>query len=392
MIAKARLQQTLRNLRQQKMGESSIPSLKLSSRQGILMTDRVEAPKAAPTGARVVGLDVARGALMAYIIVVIHGMFWLNLVPWDIASLFLFEMPLIFMISGAAVFLGERSNVNYFDFLARRAVRILVPYLAYALVAAAIMIALRYREAPLETLLAWLNPVNGGAGRSAPMLNWHLWFVAPFLVVMAAMPFLGPLAARARAPLWSQAIGATLLALAADMLDETRLGFVQTIVFYALWTGFGYALARNYARYKLLDYALMLALSAAALAALFMAFPGQFTFNMQTNKFPPNAIFFLFCCAWVAFFLIVTRAIPERFLEGAANSPILRPFISSGYSIYMWQGVGYWGAAQVGREFGLDKFAVWPLAIALSVLLGVIASPLERIRLPKAKARAAQPA
>lgn len=356
------------------------------------MTDQVVAPKDAPKGARVVGLDVARGALMAYIIIVIHGMFWLNLVPWRWASLFLFEMPLIFMISGAAVFLGERANAKYLDFLARRAVRILVPYFAYALVGAALMIALRYQDAPFETLLAWLNPVNGGAGRSAPMLNWHLWFVAPFLAVMAVMPFLGPLAARAHAPLWSQAIGGTLLTLAADMLDETRLGIVQTIVFYALWAGFGYALARNYARYKLLDYALMLAFAAAALAALFLAFPGQFTFNMQTNKFPPNAIFFLFCTAWVAFFLIITRAIPERFLEAAANSPLLKPFISSGYSIYMWQGLGYWSAAQVGREYGWDKFAIWPLAIALSVLLGMIASPLERIRLPKAKARAAQPA
>ena len=212
------------------------------------------------------------------------------------------------------------------------------------------------------------------------------------LVVMAVMPFLGPLAARARAPLWSQAIGGALLALAVDMLDETRLGIAQTIVFYALWAGFGYALAHNYARYKLTDFALLFVFAAATLAALFLAFPGQFTFNMQTNKFPPNAIFFLFCCAWVAFFLMITRGVSGKLLNAAAQSPLLTPFIANGYSIYMWQGLGYWGAAQIGKAYDWDKFAVWPLAIAFSVLLGILASPLERIRLPKAKRPAVQPA
>ena len=58
-----------------------------------------------PVKERAVNLDVARAVLMAWIVIVIHGMFWLRLVPQPIASFALFEMPLIFMIAGGAYFL-----------------------------------------------------------------------------------------------------------------------------------------------------------------------------------------------------------------------------------------------------------------------------------------------
>jgi fucose 4-O-acetylase-like acetyltransferase len=48
------------------------------------------------------GLDVARGLVMFYIITIIHGVYWLGIFESDLSSLLLFEMPLIFMISGYA--------------------------------------------------------------------------------------------------------------------------------------------------------------------------------------------------------------------------------------------------------------------------------------------------
>src|SRR3546814_5042579 len=43
----------------------------------------VAAPAAAPAAkaGRVVGIDVARGLLMAYVVIIIHGAFWLRLIP-----------------------------------------------------------------------------------------------------------------------------------------------------------------------------------------------------------------------------------------------------------------------------------------------------------------------
>lgn len=346
---------------------------------------------------RVVGLDVARGALMAYVVIAIHGMFWLRLVPWDIASTVLFEMPLIFMISGAAFFYANQrdSGAPYGRYLIARGVRVLAPYFAYAVFCAALIILMRGESGPqaLETLLAWLNPINGGAGHAAPMLNWHLWFVAPFLVVVALMPLMAraqPLLARA--PLWLLAAAAALLSYGADLADLTRLGSVQTVIFYALWAWFGYVLAANAGRYRVADFAAVLLVAAAALIALVVALPGQINLNMQTNKFPPNAIFFLFCAIWVGLFLILSRLLSPAFIDMAARSPLLRPFIDAGYSIYLWQGLGYWAAVQAGQALGWNNLAIWPMAVALTVILGLLASPLERIRLPKPRATTAQPA
>src|SRR5690349_2498022 len=94
-------------------------------------------PQQKPAG-RVVGLDVARGALMAYVIIVIHGVFWLGLLPQPWSTVLLFEMPPIFVITGAAFFYAERGKAltfgSYATYIARRFLRILAPYWAYALV------------------------------------------------------------------------------------------------------------------------------------------------------------------------------------------------------------------------------------------------------------------
>lgn len=61
---------------------------------------------------RIHNLDTARGILMLYIVGIIHGLFWLKLIPQWASSLMLFEMPAIFIVSGYAYFLYENSMFN----------------------------------------------------------------------------------------------------------------------------------------------------------------------------------------------------------------------------------------------------------------------------------------
>lgn len=331
--------------------------------------------KQAEPSARDASLDVARGALMAYMVIVIHGVFWLRLLPEAPASILLFEMPPIFMIAGAAYFLSEHNKpTQYLTFLLRRASRILIPYWIYALICAAIMLALG--GGPIATLITWLNPVTAGAGHSALMLNWHLWFVPLFLGVTALMPLVTNL--NIKAPLWLLAIGAALITHLADFIDTTPVGAIQMIVFYTIWAGFGFALAANPKRFTARDYIIVLALSLAALFALFIASPA--TLNMQANKFPPTAIFFIFSSAWMSGFMLILPRLDRAWITSLAQSPLLRPFISAGYSIYLWQGLGYSAALIFGRWAGLNDLIVWPIAIAITLALGLLASPLERVR------------
>jgi fucose 4-O-acetylase-like acetyltransferase len=325
---------------------------------------------------RDVSLDVARGVLMAYMVIVIHGVFWLALLPQAPASILLFEMPPIFMITGAAHFLAEREKPTpYVTYLLKRSSRILIPYWAYALVCAAITLALGAE--PIATLLDWLNPVTAGARHSTITLNWHLWFVPLFLGVTALMPFITRV--KINAPLWLLAIGAAFVTHAADLLDTTPVGAIQMIVFYALWAGFGFALAADPERFKPRDYAIVLALSLAAL--LVLAFTSPASLNMQANKFPPTAIFFVFSCVWMSVFLLILPRLNRAWIASLARSPLIKPFMIAGYSIYLWQGLGYTAALTLGRWANLNAFIVWPIAVAITVALGALASPLERIRL-----------
>jgi peptidoglycan/LPS O-acetylase OafA/YrhL len=346
---------------------------------------------------RDVRLDLGRGLLMAWIIVVIHGIFWLGVAPRGPGSRLLFEMPPIFVITGAAYFLGEGAKEgrlrpgNYLDFLMRRGVRIYVPYLAYVLVAALIVTIVKW-DGPLSVeeigarLWSWLNPVTRGAGHTWKMLSWHLWFVAPFLIVTALMPLITTQRVPGFVKPWMLAAPVGLLVLALGQvtfpppLDDQ---LIKNTVFYAFWASFGFMLAAMPKRWGMGDYALVLALAAGGMFAASSLQPTSVTLDMQHNKFPPNAVFFLFSCAWVAALLIGTRLTRETQREALARSPLVKPFMSAGYSIYLWQGVGYSLAAHVGGRFGANVYVIWIAAIALTIALGLLFSPLERIRLPK---------
>jgi peptidoglycan/LPS O-acetylase OafA/YrhL len=349
------------------------------------------APQPKPA-TRVVGLDVARGALMAYIVIVIHGVFWLGLLPQPWSTALLFEMPPIFAITGAAYFYAERGNVltpaSYATYLARRLVRILAPYFAYVLVAAGVVLALNVSDDPAAALWSWLNPNTRGAGHTTLMLSWHLWFVPPFLAVTALLPFLTRIPAP-NLPLWAWALFGAAIVYAAALLDPTRYHW-QTIAFYALWAVFGFGLAAAPKRHRARSFVLPLILALAAMIALRLWLPGA-TLNMQTNKFPPNLMFYAFSCAWMAVLLCLALCVSDNVVERLAASPLLKPFIASGYSIYLWQGLGYSAAAYLLRPLGISPWLIWPLAVALTVLLGLIAAPLERLRIPRRRSSLPKP-
>lgn len=342
------------------------------------------APQSAPRAAakRVVGLDVARGMLMAYVVTIIHGSFWLGIIPAPVNSLLVFEMPLIFIVSGAAYAYAPKpaeSVRGYFTYLLSRGVRILTPYWAYTFVCALIVIYVRHMPA-LETMLAWLDPFNRGVGHAYMMLTWHLWFVMPFLGVTALMPLLARWPVWRTAPLWVWAASGALIVFAVDAFLPRAGELGREIIFYTLWALFGFGLGASAARFSVLDYAIVLIGSLAVLAAALTLYPTHTTAVMQVNKFPPNALFFLFSCAWVSVFMIAVMALDAKRVEALAQVRWLKPFISAGYSIYLWQGLGYTVAKLVRHQYYLNVFVIWAIAIALTVAFGMLASPFERIR------------
>jgi fucose 4-O-acetylase-like acetyltransferase len=344
-------------------------------------------------------IDVVRGLLMLYIVLIIHGFFWLNLVPEMIRSTLLFEMPLVFIISGYALNLAESNKKTkeqpaglkqYLKFILARLSRILLPYYAYAVTC--ILICLVYREYDYQStwqtsqiMAGWLNPFADRSQYTIDTLKWHLWFIPTFLLVTAFLPLAIKLKLPVRnPPLWIVMLVATVAVYLLSLTDFPGSALVKSVFFYLLWAMFGYHIATPGINAYKADYVKIAIISVLGLTFIFILNPDTRILIMQHNKFPPNHLFFLFSCIWISVFLILAVIFQNKSQDLSsylAKQWWLKPFIAGGYSIYLWQGIGYTIAVRLGGYFSLPIVITWLAALLWSVLLGMLASPIERIRI-----------
>jgi peptidoglycan/LPS O-acetylase OafA/YrhL len=338
--------------------------------------------------------------LIFYIVIIIHGIFWLKILPEPIGSLLLFEMPAIFVISGYAYYLFEQASPrfnqhtlhwkDYAHFVLVRAFRLLFPYFVYVIVCI-VMIDIYGRIQGDETILLhklavqWLNPFVYGGDDQHSMLDNHLWFVHVFLLVTLAMPVVTQWRWVNNPNLfWVIAIIATLL-FVLSLLNFMREETIKHSLYYLCFSMLGYHLGRSKAYFEKLNFIKIGVFCGLALLALSLVSQDIHMLYMQLNKFPPNHIFFLFNCIWMSVFLHITFKYPTLFnrFNSLQHSAIFKPFMQYGYSIYLWQGIGYSLAVFAGKNAHLPVGVVWLLAIGLSVLLGCMFGPLEKIRLKR---------
>lgn len=346
-------------------------------------------------------VDVGRGILILYIVAVIHGMYWLHIVDGPVKSVLLFEMPCIFILSGYSFALSLRNGLKitnfseYSRFCLQRSVRILIPYWLYAIVCLPAVFLLQPAHfsntaESIKTIVSWLNPLDYGRRHSVGVLNSHLWFVGPFLGVTFLIPLLEKLTAKIRIPVW-----AWLLASAAAVALGTGLAsknLLRSLLAYSIWAMLGYAAGIDKrplsAWRKQAGWVLLIALACLAVTG----FADPALLDMQANKFPPNALFFVFGLAWVALLLIVCSYLSAPAIERLYEAKWLRPFIRKGYSIYLWQGIAYSAAIEIGLRAALPIPVVWLAAVLAALGLGVLASPLESVTLLRREKRSLDPA
>lgn len=342
-------------------------------------------------------IDMARGALIFYIVFIIHGLYYLK-PSWQpvMKSFLLFEMPLLFFISGYSYLLYESSPKGrqasalsikgYISFIITRLSRILIPYFVYAVFCIMIVLLLGRRKGPgfPEIAVSWLNPFSYGEGYSLGMLNLHLWFIPVLMLVTAVMPLVTRIKMNKKPNLLLLVLGVTIVEYLISGLHFPQDDLFKKSFFYLVFTLLGYYVAKsNNKLFGQLDLWLIAILSLVLLASVSSLKHSTDVLNMQVNKFPPNYLFFIFSCFWVSVFLILSPRLRDTAIKFRKHkiSVWLKPFISCGYSIYLWQGVGYTIAFLAGVFFPIPVLGLWVLATALSVVLGVIASPAERIRI-----------
>ncbi|MFT6836028.1 MAG: peptidoglycan/LPS O-acetylase OafA/YrhL [Francisellaceae bacterium] len=322
-------------------------------------------------------LDLARGLVMLYVVTIIHGAYWLGLGN-DFRSILLFEMPVVFIISGYAFafYSKNKPSINltsYIKYAQTRVSRIYIPYFAYAVVCIIVVILAQENTNIQEHIFAWLNPFTRGTGHSISSLTWHLWFIPPFIIVTLLLPIV--------THRWIEklpfALCFLLLVFFLYFANWWVEGKFSTPVFYFFWAYVGYKLGAGLTIKRNILFAVIAI--AAILLAIGVVFMNQ-TLNMQLNKFPPNLMFLWFSCIWIAILFITCNHVSPKIVNYLLENKFVALFVKNGYSIYLWQGIGYATAKAIQSQFEVNVLVTWLMAIILTVMLGTLFSPLEKIK------------
>lgn len=152
---------------------------------------------------RDIQLDMYRGLSMIYVVCFIHVIYWLKIGSEPLLSLMLFEMPIIFFISGASLSFNKKPR-SFRKTLWSRIRRVVIPYYIYAVVMVLIVALLSviwhywlpniigvFGEKVATkymfdiTAYSWgdvWSILSFGNIPQSPCV-WHLWFILPYLIL-----------------------------------------------------------------------------------------------------------------------------------------------------------------------------------------------------------------
>ncbi len=311
---------------------------------------------------------------MIWILCVVHVAYWLGAFGQPLSSLILFEMPIIFYISGSAISVsGKHRGLS--ATIVNRARRVLTPYYVLAPVCIFAFFIIRYvlkhdiYQEPLSTIiLKALWPHDG----SLPMpYTMHLWFVTPYLIVCCISCFQQKLADKSNRYVFLLA----LLGLCAVTQAITDNMLVRNVVFYNFFFMAGYLC------YKKISIKGIAIIGACALIMTGVLYAFCWKGAMQQHKFPPDMLFVCYGIAALCIFGVIFSKIK------IPQNSLLRIWNTNGYTIYLWQNVvftifGFVVARIVGPitelpqavDFAFKSVSIFIIATALSF----VAVPVER--------------
>ncbi|MDO8689918.1 MAG: acyltransferase [Dehalococcoidia bacterium] len=285
-------------------------------------------------------LDYLRGFAMVWVVLV-HVFYHKDFFPYaTLKSFILFEMPLIFFISGASLLQSHRRDPSWRRFIPRRLERLLVPYALLGLFSIALFYGAAIAQGqPVDSgqLLSWLVlfPVD----TAVPYIGWYMWFMRVMLVVsILHLPLVRAFEHKRLS--WIVPMLLIGLLVLFSVYGRDPLGLPQLTVFYSIFLYWGYAYGgggvwRN-------RYVQMAGILGGAALLLAMLLAGIFPVDMQANKFPPNLAYGVFGFAWLMVFLLGRNKIGGLMERFHPARRFLLFFGEHSYAVYLWHGVGFW--------------------------------------------------
>ncbi len=349
-------------------------------------------------------LDLLKGFSIFWVII-IHCIYWPNIIKQGVGvSMLLFEMPLIFLLIGATNIYAKKRTIRNFYF--KRLYRILYPFWLYALVViiyTAVTNSLSHKITFSSFITSWINPM-GKFYTHERFLNWHLWFIGTYIILIFLMPLLMKAHNMKVSKYFMILFPAILLMLDMNIVEISdnyirSIEYTRYVLFYGFWimVGFYFLDLKKVRRGGDLIIPIYTA-TLGILLGIFYVFISDFIidksldFNMQNAKFPPSFLFFCYSLIIMsvlfAFSSIIVRGMKKlstiKFFDTMINA-----YNHSGFTIYLFHPFVFLVVYNIVDKFFKDnsKIANFIFFVitttVISPLLGLSISSLEK-NIPKA--------
>ena len=274
-------------------------------------------------------LDMYRGLVMIYIVCFIHVVNWLDYSREPFASLMLFEMPVIFFISGASLSVSRRKCL--LENFKNRIHRVLLPYYIYSAISLVLL-----------GLLSCVRPTDfdisrytlGNIGRillsiDIPQMPYmhHLWFIMPYMTIMCLFPLQSRLVDKIGG---ARYLLVNILLFLLVWAVGCRLNIVRESLCYNVFVIVGYCYYKKITRRVLLFVTVIAALLVACLLLYVPFCP------MNGHKFPPDLLFLLYGLMMLGVLSLILGNVTMR------SNKLVELWNKRGYNIYLYQNLIYY--------------------------------------------------
>lgn len=277
-------------------------------------------------------IDILRGIMMLYIVYVVHAFGIMEIVPYNsiLFSLLLFEMPIVFFVSGASLKLS--TDKSFGDFAISRIKRIVIPYVTWAAIALLLFYAIKIGS--LKAIV--LNLLLFKDYHPIPF-TWHMWFIVPYLIISLMGYFLIKAYHKWRhvfVVLYALFIAGIILVLdVTKMYIPCEYNLRYTLVYSAFYVmGFIY-------NDDIKKSIIWIAFGAVTLFYLALLLLHMYPIYTQVNKFPPN---FAFLCYGTIAVLILLLLMSSIKTTKHRKMPIVDFANKCSFEMYLYQNYSLW--------------------------------------------------
>lgn len=282
-------------------------------------------------GKRDTQVDAYRGLIMIYIVCFIHIIYWLDYDLEPFSSFVLFEMPIIFFISGASLSLSDKER-TFKENLFNRIKRVVWPYYIYAAISIIFLIFLTFlgdtntdiRKYTIGNILRILLAID------IPQMpyTWHLWFIMPYMIIMCLFSFQQRIMQKINRG--GYLVLCICLFLFVSSYEKCPI-LIKEVLCYNIFVVIGYSY------YKKISYEqIIFILFVTGFILLIHKSMGVFLTPMNKHKFSADSIFMFY-----GFFALCVLSLILSKVK-IPNSRLLDIWTKKGYTIYLYQNISYY--------------------------------------------------